>query len=147
MTRFTKSILVPAAAEDVFRVIDDPANLALVWRNLSNIRNQRRLPNGGIAFEFDYTMAGITIKGTSVDLEHIFPTRIVTRTTGGVSSTLTFVFRPNLTGQGTHVDLTVEYDVPLPLVGKMAEVVVAKINESDIVYALNYLMLKFAVHK
>ena len=142
MTKFTKSIEVPAPAEEIFNVIDDPNNLSRIWRNLSNIRNQRRLPNGGIRFEFDYSMAGITMKGTSTDIEHIFPTRIVTRTTGGITSTLTFNFRP-IIGKSTRVDVTVEYEVPVPLVGKMAEIVIAKINESDIVYVLNYLMLKF----
>jgi uncharacterized protein YndB with AHSA1/START domain len=145
MITLTKTIDISAPPEQVFDVIDDTANLPEIWRNLSNIQNLQSLPNGGHSFQFDYTMAGIRIKGSSTDLEHDRPRRIVTRTTGGVISTLTWTFQPISGGSETHLSVEIQYEAPIPLVGKFAEIVIAKINESDIVYVLNYLKLKLEV--
>jgi uncharacterized protein YndB with AHSA1/START domain len=142
MIKLTKEIVIAAPPEAVFDVIDDTANLPELWRNLSNIRNLKRIPNGGHSFQFDYTMAGVRVEGSSVDLEHVRPGRIVTRTTGGVISTLTWAFRPISYGTETDLSLEIEYQVPVPLVGQLAEIIVAKINENDIVYMLNFLKLK-----
>ncbi len=142
MIRLIKSIVIAASPEKVFDVVDDTANLPEVWRNLSNIRNLKRLPNGGHSLDFDYTMIGVHIKSSSVDLEHVRPNRIVTRTTGALISTLTWDFQPLAGGAETNLVLEIEYEVPVPVVGKLAEVIVAKVNETDIVYVLNYLKLK-----
>jgi ribosome-associated toxin RatA of RatAB toxin-antitoxin module len=142
MIKLTKNVVIAAPPEKAFDAVDNTANLPEVWRNLSNIRNLKRLPNGGHSFQFDYTMAGIRIEGSSVDLEHVRPHRIVTRTTGGIVSTLTWEFQPISEGAKTDLHLEAEYEAPMPVIGKLAEIVVAKINETDIVYFLNYLKLK-----
>jgi len=142
MIKLIKSIVIAAPPERVFDVVDDTASLPEIWRNLSNIRNLKRLPNGGHSFQFDYTMAGVRIEGSSVDLEYVHPHRIVTRTTGGIVSTLTWEFRPISEGTKTDLHLEIEYEAPVPVIGKLAEVIVAKVNETDIVYVLNYLKLK-----
>ena len=142
MIQLMKSVVVAAPPEKVFDTVQDTASLPDVWRNLSNIRNLKRLPNGGQSFQFDYTMVGIRIKGSSFDLEHIRPQRIVTRTTGGIISTLTWEFQPISDGAKTNLVLKIEYEAPVPVIGKLAEVIVAKVNETDIVYVLNYLKLK-----
>jgi hypothetical protein len=67
---------------------------------------------------------------------------MVSRTTGGVTSTLIWDLQGQSGGTETKVSLRVEYEVPLPLMGKLAEVIVAKMNESDIEAVLNYLKLK-----
>ncbi len=142
MIKLTKNVTIAAPPEKVFDVVDDTANLPEVWRNLSNIRNLKRLPNGGHSFQFDYTMAGVRIEGSSIDLEHARPHRIVTRTTGGIVSTLTWEFRPTSEGAETDLVLEAEYEAPVPVIGRLAEIIVAKVNETDIVYVLNYLKLK-----
>jgi uncharacterized membrane protein len=142
MIKLTQNIHIAAPPERVFALVDDTANLPEIWRNLSNVRDLKRLPNGGHSFQFDYAMAGITIEGSSVDLEHVRPRRIVTLTTGGITSTLTWVFHPSRNGTETDLSIEIEYKVPIPLVGKLAEVVIAKINETDIAYVLNYLKLR-----
>jgi uncharacterized protein YndB with AHSA1/START domain len=145
MVTLTKNITIAAPPEAVFDAIDDPDLLPEIWRNLSNIRNVRRLPNGGVSFDFDYSMAGIRIEGSSTDLEHDRPHRVVNRTTGGITSTLTWTFEPSSDGNETDLTVEVKYEVPIPLIGKLAEAIVAKINETDIVYVLNYLKLKLEV--
>jgi uncharacterized protein YndB with AHSA1/START domain len=142
MLKLSKTITIAAPPEKVFDVISDTANIPEIWRNLSNVRNLKQIPNGGHSFQFDYSMAGIRIEGSSKDLEYIPPRRIVTQTTGGIISTLTWVFEPQRNGIETNLVLGIQYEVPVRLVGRLAEIVVAKINETDIVYVLNYLKLK-----
>ena len=143
MIKLKKSILISAPPDKVFDVLDDTARIPEIWHNLSNIRNFQRLPNGGSSFDFDYVMAGIKIQGSSVDLEYVRPSRLVTRTTGGLVSTMIWMFNPASNGAKTDLAVEIEYEVPIPLVGKLAEIIIAKINETDVVYVLNYLMLKF----
>ncbi len=143
MLKLTKNIYVSAPPDKVFDVMDDNVNLPEIWHNLSNVRNVRRIPNGGQRFEFDYNMAGLTMHGISVDLEFIRPSRLKTHTSGGIQSTLTWEFNPG-PDNGTDLVCTIEYEVPLPLIGNLAEMMIAKVNDTDIVYVLNYLKLKFA---
>ena len=147
MVTLIKDITIAAPPEAVFDVVDDAAHLPEIWHNLSNIRDIQTLPNGGNSFYFDYTMAGMRIEGFSTDLEHDRPHRIVNRTTGGITSTMTWTFEPSPDGSKTHLTIEANYEVPIPLVGKLAEVIVAKVNEADIVYVLNYLKLKLEAAK
>ena len=147
MITLNKSIVIAASQEDIFDVLDDPANMPEIWRNLSNVRNVTMQPNGGKSFQFDYTMAGIRIDGSSTALEVDRPHRIVNRTTGGVTSTLTWALASSPDGKGTRLDFEARYEVPVPLVGRLAEIIIAKINEADIVYVLNGLKLKMEVSR
>lgn len=142
MLKLQKHILIKAPPEKVFDLVDDTAGLPEIWRNLSNIRDLKRIPNGGHSFEFDYRMAGFQIKGSSSDLEHVRPSRIVTRTSGGLIATLTWNFNPSAGGSETSLVLDIEYEVPVPVVGRVAEHLVAMINNADITYVLTYLKLK-----
>jgi hypothetical protein len=139
-----KNVIITAPPEKVFDVVYDTANISQIWRNVSNIRNLQSLPNGGHSFQFDYSMAGLRLNGAGTDLVVLRPHRLITRTTGGVTSTLNWTFNPILTNTQTDLTLEVNYEVPVPLVGRLAEYVVAKINESDIVHMLDYLKRKFA---
>jgi uncharacterized membrane protein len=55
--------------------------------------------------------------------------RRASKSKGGIESTFTWNFRPM--GDATEVKLTVEYTIPVPLVGKMAEGFIVKANEHE----------------
>jgi ribosome-associated toxin RatA of RatAB toxin-antitoxin module len=80
-------------------------------------------------------MAGMRFEGTSEDVECVQNQRLVSKTKGGVESTQTWAFHPE-TG-GTKVTFTVEYTVPIPVLGKLTEAVIVRMNdhEGDIVVA------------
>jgi uncharacterized protein YndB with AHSA1/START domain len=139
-----KNVIITAPPEKVFDVVYDTANISQIWRNVSNVRNLQALPNGGQSFQFDYSMAGLRLNSSGTDLMVLRPHRLITRTTGGVTSTLNWTFNPILTDTQTDLTLEVNYEVPVPLVGRLAEYVVAKINETDVVHMLNYLKHRFA---
>lgn len=79
-------------------------------------------------------MAGIHLKGTTAH-EYVENKSVISKTEGGVKSTLTWTFEP--ANGGTKVTLEVEYTVPIPVLGKLAEAIVVKLNdhEGDIIMA------------
>lgn len=142
MITVKKNVLIAVPREVVFAVVDDTANIPELWPSLSNVRNLKRIPNGGHSFQFDFHMAGITVGGTSVDLEYDPPKRIVTRTTGSLTSTLSWTFLPQADGEQTDVNLEIEYEAPLPLIGRIAEKVISRINDRDVAAMLEALKAK-----
>lgn len=142
MAKIQKTVVIDAPVEKVFNYLNDPVNLPEVWPNLVEIRDVQWLPSGGNSFRFVYEMAGIRFKGSSTDIEFIANRRVVSRTKGGIDSTTAFNFQPQ--AGRTKLTLEVEYTVPIPLLGRLAEAIIVKINEKDMVYLLNYLKLKFA---
>ncbi len=74
-------------------------------------------------------MAGMRLEGTSEGVESIANQRIVSKTKGGVESTQTWMFQPE--GDGTKVTFEVEYTVPIPVLGKLAEAIIVKMNEHE----------------
>ncbi len=137
MIKLQKNLIIAAPPEKVFDVVYDTANIPQVWRNVSNVRNLRDLPNGGHSFQLDYSMAGLRLTVTGTDLFVMRPYRVITRTTGGVTSTLSWTFKSIENDTQTDLLLEVTYEVPVPLIGNLAEYVVAKINEADVVHMLN----------
>jgi uncharacterized membrane protein len=129
MAKQTKTITVNAPVEKVFSYVDEATNLPKIWPSLVEVKDVKRLPNGGHSDKWVYKMAGILLKGSSEDIEHIPNQRIVTKTKGGADSTQTWLFQPE--AGGTKVTFEVEYTVPIKVVGKLAEAIIVKMNEHE----------------
>ena len=74
-------------------------------------------------------MAGIRLEGTSEDIEYVANQRVVSKTKDGFESTWTWTFRPE--AGGTKLTLEIEYTVPIPVLGKLAEAFIVKANERE----------------
>jgi len=98
------------------------------------------LPNGGNRFVWTYKMAGLKFEGTSEDLVWIENEKIVSHTKGGIESTFTWHFKPD--GSRTKLNVRTVLAVPIPLIGKFAESLVARMNEQEIDVMLVYLKAK-----
>ena len=129
MAKLEKNITINAPVEKVFGYIDGATNLPEIWPSLIEVKDVQRLPNGGHSDRFVYKMAGIRLEGTSEDIEYISNQRIVTKTKGGADSIQTWLFEPE--ASGTKVTFRVEYSVPIPVLGKLAEAVITKMNEHE----------------
>lgn len=129
MAKITKSISINAPVEKVFSYLDEPTNQPEIWPSLVEVTDVRRLPNGGNSFNWVYKMAGMRFKGTSEDIDWVANKHIVSKSKGGIESTIAWTFEPE--GDGTKFTGDVEYNVPIPLLGKLAAAVVAKLNEHD----------------
>jgi uncharacterized membrane protein len=93
------------------------------------IKDVQRLPDGNINNRWVYKMAGMRFEGTSEGVEHVTNQRIVSKTKGGVESTQTWMFQSE--GDETKVTLEIEYTIPIPLLGKLAEAIIVKMNEHE----------------
>ena len=129
MTKTVKTINIKAPVEKVFDYISEPTNLPEIWPSLVEIKDVQKLPSGGTRNRWVYKMAGILLEGTSEDTECVPNQRLVSKTKGGVESTQTWMFQPE--AGGTKVTLEVEYTVPIPVLGKLAEAIIVKMNEHE----------------
>ena len=129
MARVEKEVIVNAPVEKVFSYISEPNNLLEFWPSLVEIKDVQSLPNGGYSARWVYKMAGMRFDGTG-EYTQVVPNHwIIIETKGGVSSTITWTFRS--VQDGTRVNLTVEYRVPIPLLGKLAEAIIVMMNEQE----------------
>ena len=129
MAKLEKSITINAPVEKVFEFIGAATNLPEIWPSLVELTDITQLPNGGHSDRFVYKMAGIRLEGTGEDIEYVPNERIVTKTTGGAESIQTWLFQPE--AKGTKVTFKVEYTIPVPVLGKLAEAIIVKMNDHE----------------
>ena len=129
MAKVEKTITINAPVEKVFGYVSEPPNLMEIWPSIVEQKDIERLPNGGHRVQFVYKMAGMRFEGTSEDTEYVANQRVVSKTKGGIESTITWMFQPE--AGGTKVTFEAEYTVPIPLLGKLAEAFIVKANERE----------------
>jgi uncharacterized membrane protein len=129
MARLVKSIVIGASAEQICGYLNTPTNLPEIWPGMVEATDVQSLPNGGKRFHWVYKMAGMRLEGDSEDTEFIANELVVSETRGGIRSTVTWMLRPE--GDGTKVTFDVEYTVPVPLLGKLAEAFIVRVNEHE----------------
>ncbi len=129
MAKVDKEVWVEAPIEKIFGYIHEPRNWPEFWPSLMEIKDIQLLPNGGHSARGVYKMLGMRFEGTG-ECTKIIPHRfLVVETKGGINSTIAWTFRS--WENKTRVTLTVEYKVPVPLVGKLAEAIIVKMNEQE----------------
>jgi carbon monoxide dehydrogenase subunit G len=129
MAEIKRSISINASVEEVFAHIDDPVNFPEVWPSMVEVKDVEELPTGGRKFNWVYKMAGVHLEGTSETTEYVVNQRIATKSTGAVESAFLWEFLPE--GEGTKLNVSIEYTVPVPVLGKLAEGLIVKMNERE----------------
>jgi uncharacterized membrane protein len=129
MAKFSESIFISAPVEKVFEYHSNPANNPEYWPSFQEVRDIEDLPSGGKKFSWTYKMAGISLEGTTETVEVIPNKRLVIRSKGGIESTLAYDYTPE--GEGTRFSVTIDYKVPIPVLGKLAETIIVKMNERE----------------
>ena len=145
MVKTVKSITIKAPVEKVFDYISEPTNLPEIWSSVVEVKDVQKLPSGGTRNRWVYKMAGIRLEGTSesVDTECVPNQRLVSKTKGGAESTITWMFQPE--AGGTKVTFEGEYTVPIPVLGKLAEAIIVKMNEHEVELILANLKARMEV--
>lgn len=129
METIKKSVEIQAPIERVFAYLEDPRNGPEWLPSLVDVRN---VSGSGpdVQYEWTYKMAGIKLDGKGRAIEHVPNERMVAKTQGGTDGTWTYVLQP--TSTGTRFDLEVQYEVPVPVLGKLAEKLVVRRNEREL---------------
>jgi uncharacterized protein YndB with AHSA1/START domain len=129
MKTIDKNVTIRAPAGVVWEFLTNPSNLPSVWPSMTEVENVEVKPDGSHSFDFKYRMAGIPFHGHSATVEVDKNRRLVSKTTGGVPSTFTFIYegRDAMTTLSMHC----EYELPGKILGKLAEPLVHRINERE----------------
>jgi hypothetical protein len=93
------------------------------------VKNIEDNPVGGKKFNWVYKMAGIRFEGTTTPIEWVPNKRLVVKSAGGIESTFVYDYTPE--GQGTRLSMEVDYKVPVPVLGKLAESFILRSNERE----------------
>ena len=130
MHKIQRTIEIKAPVQRVYDFVNQPTNLPGIWPHLVSVSNV--VPRAG-AHDFDwiYKMAGMHLRGHGAVLEAQSGRVLRVRNEGGLPSTFVWTYT-GLNGSGTRLSLEVEYSMPTPVIGKIAEALMVKLNERDI---------------
>jgi len=130
MAKVERSITINAPVEKVFAYIADPMSEPEWQPGSVEVKDVTLTEEGvGSHYRWVYKMWGLRFEGESTTLEYIPNQRIVTQSKGGIVSTWTYTFEPH--DGGTKANVVVEYTVPIPVLGKVAEALVLKQTERE----------------
>jgi len=134
MIRIEKEAIIDAPLEKVFHYVQNPGNLPEIWPGLVRVYNIQHLNNGGYTAEYVFKLAGINLRGKAECTELILNKSIVIKTRGISHSSITGSFNAVHSNQfipKTRISVTIEYEVPIPLLGSLTELAVKKINITE----------------
>ena len=128
MASIKRSVTIQAPIEKVFAYVTDPMSLP-EW--MVGIMEVSDVSGSGadLHFHWKYRMAGVPLKGETQFSEYVPNERSVSASTGGIPSTFRWTYTPE--AGATRLDLDLEYTVPVPVLGKLAENLVLKRNERE----------------
>jgi ligand-binding SRPBCC domain-containing protein len=129
MAKITRNITINAPVEKVFEYHTDPANNTEYWPSMMEVRDIEDHPSGGKKFNWVYKMAGVRFEGTTTPVEWVRNKRSVVESKGGIESTFVYNYEPE--GEGTKISMELDYKVPVPVLGKLAESIILKTNERE----------------
>lgn len=129
MKTIDRSIRINAPVGKIYEFVTEPTNLPEIWPSLVEVSNSRRKPDGSHSFDFIYKMAGVRFHGHAATSRATPNKYVEVETKVGLIS----IFRWSFEGRNdvTEVKLHVEYEIPIPLLGKMAESFLVSLNERE----------------
>ncbi len=128
MLTVEKSIVINASVGAVYTYVEDPTKLSEWMTSLTEVRNIKG-EGVGQSYDWTYRMMGIPLDGTTTVTEKVPNERSKTETTGGVKSTWVFTLVSD--GEATTLTLKIDYTIPVPVLGKLAEKLVASRNARE----------------
>ena len=123
MATVKESIVINAPPDRVFAYVTEPATLPEWLVKMVEVRNVVGTGEGQ-QYEWTYKYVGLLLRGQSVVVQHVPNALSVTQSIGTIGSTWTFNIEPH--EEGTSLTIEVEYRVPIPVLGKIAEHLVVR---------------------
>jgi uncharacterized membrane protein len=131
MQRISGAVEIKVSAQRVYEFLTQPSNLPSIWPNMVSVSNVVRRADGSHEFDWIYKMAGVHLKGHAKS-EEVQPARLVRiRNESGIPSTFVWKYEAR-DGAGMRLTVDVEYTVPAPVVGRIAEHMLTRINQRDL---------------
>ena len=124
-----KSIHIDAPVGHIFRYIDTPENFRNFCPNVIEIKDVEQLSRVSKRFVWTIKLMDVRFLGVCLYLEYKFGHHIVCEIRGGITGTMTWLFKS--AADGTWTTLKAEYKVPRPLLRKRDKEEITRQNESD----------------
>ncbi len=134
MAHIEKSVTIDAPLAEVFRYA---SNLKKVseWFPLDTRNPTHELAEKGAKYDWSYNMVGVKFEGTAEFTDVVPNERARLKTTGGIPSQWEYRYASD--GTRTTVAVTVDYEVPGKVLGKIADkLVVERVNANTVEHAL-----------
>ncbi len=128
MAEITRSITINKRVQKVYSYLRHVENQREWLPSITDIQDVHGY-GVGQRFRWTYKMMGLPFKGVGEVTEDIPDERCVIKTIGGIFSTWIWTFKPE--DFRTHVNLVVEYTIPVPVLGKVGEWLVSRQNERE----------------
>ena len=136
MASWRDSIVIHAPRDRVFAYVDDPETLVEWLPGMVDVHDVVGR-GGGQQQEWTYKMVGIPLRGQAVVVEHVPGKSAVHQTIGMIHSTFAYSVEPH--EHGTRFTLEIDYTVPIPVLGRLAEHIVIARNSRELELALTNL--------
>lgn len=129
METVRKSVLIEAPVARAWEYMLDPAHLPEIWPSMVEVKNAEVRPDGSHSFDWTYRMAGIPFHGHCETIDVEAPRRRVTKNERGIPSTFRWGFEQR--DGRAEVTMEVEYELPIPLFGRLAAPFLRRLNERE----------------
>jgi hypothetical protein len=123
------NIVINASPSEVFAYVNEPTTLPEWMVGMIDIRNIIGIGEGQ-QYDWTYKMVGIQLRAMNVVVEYVPNERASHQAIGMINSIWTNTVEP-LEG-GTKLTIEVEYTIPVPVLGKLAENATVRRNERDL---------------
>lgn len=132
MAAISESAHIHASVDRVFDYVTEPTKLPEWLPSMVEVHNV--IGTGlGQQYEWTYKMAGMLLRGQSTVVEHVPRECSVHQSIGTIGSAWTLTFEPR--DEGTTLTIEVEYTVPMPVLGKLAERLAVNWDRRDLALA------------
>ena len=133
MASWKNSIVIHAPPDRVFAYVDELATLAEWLPGMVEVRNVIGT-GAGQQYEWTYKMMGLLLRGQSTVIEHVPGECAVHQNIGSIGAIWGYTVEPDQ--NRTVLTIEVEYSIPIPVLGKLAEDILLRRNAREFELAL-----------
>ena len=129
MVNYENSIVIHASASEVFAYVNEPTTIPDWIVGMIEVRNVVGT-GAGQQYEWTFKMVGIQLRGQTVVVDYILNQCSTHQTIGMISSSWTTTIEPH--EDGAKLNIKIEYTLPVPVLGKLAEHLTVRRNARDL---------------
>ena len=128
MASHVESVVVNAPVSEVFAYVNAAATIPDWMTGMIEVRNVVG-SGAGLQYDWTYKMVGVHVRGQNVVVEYIPNERATHQGIGMLTSSWTNIVEPH--DGGTKLTIELEYTIPIPVLGKLAEGLTFQRNARD----------------
>jgi hypothetical protein len=133
MASWRNSIIIHVSTESVFAYVDEPSTLPEWLPGMVEVRNVIGA-GAGQQYEWTYKMGGLLLRGQNTVVEHVPNKCGVHQIIGSINALWEYAVAPHQ--DGTTLTIDVDYTVPIPVLGRLAEHITIRRNAREFDLAL-----------